>query len=167
MTKMAYCKCPVCYWKPGLIRQIFSLKDIPLCYLHNPGVHTSRISVGCSIIFYRKSLGTLAEGPPGYATWQPTPCCYSVLSRQNFKFAFLEQCVLRVSASRGPNIHLLCTRRTCNYTLLRSPKERPPIWYSLDLITHCVGIPMNQHTSTAFFTLLRVRSAQHQHSVSQ
>ena len=74
-------------WLFWLIRQIFSLKDIPLCDLHNPGVHTNRINIGCSIIFYRKSLGTLAEGPPGHATWQPTPCCHSVLSRQIFKLA--------------------------------------------------------------------------------
>ena len=153
-------------WLSWLIRQIFSLKGIPLCDLHNPGLHTNRINVGCSIIFYRKSLGNLAEGPLGYATWQPTPCCHIVLSRQIFKLLFLEQSVHRVSASRGPNIHLLCARRTCNYTLSRSPEVRPPICHSLELIAYCFGIPKNQHTSTVFSTLFRARYAQHQHSVS-
>ena len=74
-------------------------------------------------------------------------CCDKFLNQH-----FLEHSVLRVSASRGPNIRLLCTRRTCNDTLLRSPEERPLLSHSLDLITHCVG---SQRTSIRPLYFLR------------
>jgi hypothetical protein len=105
MTKVEHCRSPAWHSKPGLTfltyKANFSLKNIPLCELQNPGVHTNRIKVGCLNSFYRKSLGNLTEGPPDYALWQPTLCCHSVLSQQIFKLAlFGAQCAPCFSVPR-------------------------------------------------------------------
>ena len=83
------------------------------------------------------------------------PLAATVCCRDKFlNWHFLERSVLRVSASREPNIHIVCIRCTCNDTLMRSPEDRPLACHSLDLITHFVWIPKNQHHVHCIFYVI-------------